>query len=182
MERKAERKRHANHGKGWKKHPDKKFQGNKPHQGKHGNHQEKQQQSGLQKHTGGVVQQQGAGQSVYKRVPTLPKLLSNPLSTDYFVLEDHPRFKELVEGPYSGFQIEQPGTYPSELGDSYKRALIELDNLGYYQYDMTQPAGLGTKIARTFVSRCLVWRPRNDLQVSWPQNVRASVDCRCTGS
>lgn len=161
MERKAEKKHHSHNGKSWKKH-DKRFHNNKPNNkpnNKHGSNNEKHQQGAHQKPTGGVVQQQGAGQSVYKRVPTLPTLLSKPLPTDYFVLEDHPRYQELIEGPYSGFQIEQPGTYPDQLGDSYKRALMELDNLNYYQYDMTQPAGLGTKIARTFVSRCLVGDP-----------------------
>jgi hypothetical protein len=34
-----------------------------------------------------------------------------------------------------------------------------MDGGNIFQYDMTQPHGLGTKVARTFVTRCLVGEP-----------------------
>lgn len=95
-------------------------------------------------------------QSVYKRIPAHPLVLSKPLLSNYFVTSSHSRFAEVVDGPYKGFQLEVTGQYPQSFSERYQKALIALDDFGLYQFDMTQPAGLGTKVARTFVSRCLV--------------------------
>ena len=38
----------------------------------------------------------------------------------------------------------------------FQAAFNGLEKDGAFQYDLTQPAGLGTKIAKTLVTRCLV--------------------------
>lgn len=39
---------------------------------------------------------------------------------------------------------------------SIRRSLLLLDQVGFFREDMTQPAGLGTRCAKTYVTRCLL--------------------------
>ena len=41
----------------------------------------------------------------------------------------------------------------------FKEALTSLSTNGYYKFDLTQPLGLGTKLAKTYVERILVGQP-----------------------
>jgi alpha-ketoglutarate-dependent dioxygenase FTO len=40
--------------------------------------------------------------------------------------------------------------------DRFLRTLNGLGSDGFYKFDVNQPMGLGTKLSRTFVSRCVV--------------------------
>lgn len=100
----------------------------------------------------------GAGSSVYKRKPVYPRSLNIP-NENYFVTSSNTRFDELIQTSYPGFVAEDCADYPDSFSSSYKRALQDLDDAGFYQFDLTQPAGLGTKIAKTYVTRCLVGAP-----------------------
>lgn len=96
--------------------------------------------------------------SVYKRESSYPASSSSSLARG-FLSQSHPDFATVVEQSYQGFAVQPASLYPSSFSTSYREALDALGSAGFYQYDMTQPAGLGTKIARTFVTRCLVGDP-----------------------
>lgn len=64
------------------------------------------------------------------------------------VNDDDPDYSKLLVGPYAGLYVEQSGISAD---------LRKLESL--YAYDVTQPLGLGTALARTHVRRCLVGEP-----------------------
>lgn len=96
--------------------------------------------------------------SVYKRGVSYPGS-STSVQTHGFLSQSHPNFMTVLEQSYQGVAVEPVSMYPSSFSISYREALEALGTAGFYQYDMTQPAGLGTKISRTFVTRCLVGDP-----------------------
>ena len=61
-----------------------------------------------------------------------------------------------METSYLGFVKCSPSSFDQFFHDSFHRSFAGLDENQYFQYDITQPAGLGTKLATTLVSRCLV--------------------------
>jgi hypothetical protein len=65
-------------------------------------------------------------------------------------------FQRVLKTSYPGFVADAPSEYPTEFHRQFCNALKGLDRNGVYQFDITQPAGLGTKTAKTFVTRCLV--------------------------
>jgi alpha-ketoglutarate-dependent dioxygenase FTO len=100
------------------------------------------------------------GSSVYKRATTYPAPFQNFRGAkDRFVTPDNKQYKAIVDSSYKGFATLPPNKFPTEYHDEFQSALETLDSQGVYQFDMTQPAGLGTKLARTFVTRCLVGDP-----------------------
>jgi mRNA N6-methyladenine demethylase len=67
-------------------------------------------------------------------------------------------FQEALETSYEGFVFDNPHTL--EIQQScIEEALLEMENAGYFRVDITQPFGLGTKCAKTYVTRCLVGDP-----------------------
>jgi hypothetical protein len=100
-----------------------------------------------------------ANSSVYKRIPTypIPYKLKNPCNR--LIDSSHAEFGNLLQTSYEGFCIEEANKFDAEFHNEFQNALRTLDQLGFYQFDMTQPAGLGTKVAKTFVTRCLVGDP-----------------------
>jgi hypothetical protein len=100
--------------------------------------------------------------SVYKRQNIFPEsYYSQRLSQlTNLISKSDPEFNSIVDTSYKGFCVDTPADFPSSsFSQEFKSALQELDTLHYYQFDFTQPAGLGTKVARTFVTRCLVGDP-----------------------
>ncbi len=100
--------------------------------------------------------------SVYKRIPTYPKSFSMAASSvaqQGFIEAHNKYFKRILENCYQGFAIEQSDKFSREFHEKFQRALKGLESMGLYQFDLTQPAGLGTKVARTFVTRCIVGEP-----------------------
>lgn len=99
--------------------------------------------------------------SVYKRVPVYPR--SYPMASSAlqqgFVEAHNKNFNKIIETCYEGFAIQNSDAFPREFHDKFQKAMKGLETLGFYQFDMTQPAGLGTKVARTFVTRCIVGEP-----------------------
>lgn len=108
------------------------------------------------------AEQKASVSSVYKRIPVFPTSYQTP-GTDNItdlVDENHPEFHQILETSYNGFHIDHPSDFPgTSFSHQFQSALRELDQLQFYQFDYTQPAGLGTKVARTFVTRCLVGDP-----------------------
>lgn len=81
------------------------------------------------------------------------------INIDGFVHPTHPQYQQIIQTSYQGFALETTASYGEAFDEKIQHALEALDSQGFYQFDMTQPAGLGTKVARTFVSRCLVGEP-----------------------
>ncbi|RYG95541.1 hypothetical protein EON65_55815 [archaeon] len=94
--------------------------------------------------------------SVYKRTPSYPKAFPQLSTFKKFIKPTHPLYASLVTTSYEGFVYESGANCAADFDTRFQNALLQLDKLGYYQFDMTQPGGLNTKVAKTFVSRCLV--------------------------
>merc|ERR1719223_2568428 len=66
-------------------------------------------------------------------------------------------FKEAIDTCYEGFSVDPPSCIKgSNLDDKVQKGLKFMEEVGIFRYDITQPFGLGTKCAKTFVRRCLV--------------------------
>lgn len=94
--------------------------------------------------------------SVYKRIPVYPKAFPELSKFKHFIKPTHPLYAPLLATSYEGFVYEPGESCAVDFDARFQSALLQLDRLGYYQFDMTQPGGLNTKVAKTFVSRCLV--------------------------
>ena len=95
--------------------------------------------------------------SVYKRRTEYPLLLkdfSGP--RDRFIVPSDPTYEEVIEKCYKGFAIQRANQFSEQFHESFQQALDGLEAEGAYQFDLTQPAGLGSKVAKTFVTRCVV--------------------------
>lgn len=98
--------------------------------------------------------------SVYKRKTVYPPVMKdfkgprgrflNPTDAD---------FVNVLQRCYRGFACERKETFSLEFHSKFRMAFEGLEEDEAYQFDMTQPAGLGTKLAKTFVTRCLVGEP-----------------------
>ena len=51
-------------------------------------------------------------------------------------------------------QVREKESFTGEFHEAFESALRGLEDR--YQYDITQPAGLNSKLAKTLVSRCLL--------------------------
>lgn len=93
--------------------------------------------------------------SVYKR-PTVypPQLQHYGGPRDRFCTPEDKEFKEVLSECYKNFYIEEESKFSSKFHSDFQKALEGLEDV--YQFDLTQPGGLDTKVAKTYVSRCLV--------------------------
>jgi FTO catalytic domain len=94
--------------------------------------------------------------SAYKR----PCLLPPPYPSTYFkpadrflVPEDRD-YDRCLQHSYPGFHISLKESFPPGFHESFAWSLQELEPL--YEFDVTQPHGLNTKLSKTYVKRCLV--------------------------
>ncbi len=90
--------------------------------------------------------------------PPCPKHLLPKDRTRFMVPTDE-NFKEVIDVCYRGFVTQPPSSFSDRFHDNFRKAMEGLETEGCYQFDLTQPLGLGTKVAKTFVSRCLVGEP-----------------------
>ena len=96
-------------------------------------------------------------QSVYKRKIEYPlKTTSYTGPKDRFVTCKDSCFDEVINASYQGLSILEGNAFPNKFHSDFQSALTGLELDGAYQFDVTQPAGLGTKLAKTYVTRCLV--------------------------
>jgi len=99
-----------------------------------------------------------------KRKPELPPLCPKALlpkekEKDRFMTPADKHFDEVMSTCYKGFVVSPPTESKPNFHHNFRKAMEGLDLDGCYQFDLTQPMGLGTKVAKTFVSRCLVGEP-----------------------
>ena len=96
-------------------------------------------------------------QSVYKRKTEYPaKILPYSGPTDRFVTPTDECFEQVLKSSYQGLSILGQDSFSTKFHSEFQSALIGLESIGAYQFDVTQPAGLGSKLAKTYVTRCLV--------------------------
>lgn len=62
-------------------------------------------------------------------------------------------FQTALETAYQGFVVDESIAVKEE---TVQTALLKLEELGFFRTDVTQPFGLGTKCAETYVTRCLL--------------------------
>jgi alpha-ketoglutarate-dependent dioxygenase FTO len=71
-------------------------------------------------------------------------------------------FQSALDTAYKGFVVDEDLSIHQESGSSstssanIQDALDSLDRQGFFRTDVTQPFGLGTKCAKTYVTRCLL--------------------------
>jgi alpha-ketoglutarate-dependent dioxygenase FTO len=78
-------------------------------------------------------------------------------------------FEEALRGPYEGFVVDEAEALVSSSVTSNEDCSIKENTIqsslesmkqnGFFRTDVTQPFGLGTKCAKTYVTRCLVGNP-----------------------
>lgn len=99
-------------------------------------------------------------ESVYKRETEYPPSIPDSVGPwDRFVTPQDPSFQSIMNECFKGFVVSNQTQFSPDFHELFTAALEGLDAEGCYQYDITQPAGLGTKTAKTFVTRCLVGDP-----------------------
>lgn len=98
-----------------------------------------------------------------KHVVTFP--LPFPSSLPYpkkaFLRDEAPyreSFQRAIDTSYEGFVVDAPDVM-REHHNAVEDALANLEAAGFFRVDVTQPFGLGTKCAKTYVTRCLVGEP-----------------------
>jgi alpha-ketoglutarate-dependent dioxygenase FTO len=72
-----------------------------------------------------------------------------------FLTPSHAKFQEVVDRSYVGF-VHEPAA-ALDFHDDARQCLQQLEDRGYYQYDVVQAGGKG--LSRTFVRRTLVGNP-----------------------
>lgn len=96
-------------------------------------------------------------ESVYKRETVYPPSVSGSLGPwDRFLSPSDANFQTVLKTSYDGFVVSSPEAFSTSFHSEFQAAMEGLDEEGLYQFDVTQPGGLGTKLAKTFVTRCLV--------------------------
>lgn len=97
--------------------------------------------------------------SVYKRKTIYPAKYTSSFPSDRFITPSDPQYSDILSSCYAGLVVADPPSFPASFHETFYHSCKALDVKGMYQFDMTQPTGLGTKVVRTFVSRCLVGIP-----------------------
>jgi alpha-ketoglutarate-dependent dioxygenase FTO len=95
--------------------------------------------------------------SVYKRTTEYPQILPNFIGPkSRFITPSDECFTHVMDTSYKGYVTQVENDFSNDFHLMFQDAFEGLESSDVYQYDVTQPAGLGTKTAKTFVSRCLV--------------------------
>ena len=85
--------------------------------------------------------------SVYKRIPILPALSPFPdMKIDRFLNPKDKHFQKILDTCYDGFVLDKPEAYSDDFHTSFESAFLDMEKSGLFQFDLTQPAGLGTKV------------------------------------
>lgn len=96
-------------------------------------------------------------QSVYKRETIYP--LPTPWFTgprDRFLVSTDESYQQIVDSSYVGYALQSQESFTQDFHQKLLSSFQSLDEKGIFQFDITQPGGLGTKTAKTFVTRCLI--------------------------
>ena len=103
--------------------------------------------------------------SVYKRKPRLPPTALPPalqqrvaaVGPRFLVPTDGSTYADVCNLLYQDFHVDPPTQFSEDdFHTHFRKSLEGLENQRCYQFDYIQPGGLGTKVTRTYVTRCLV--------------------------
>jgi len=96
--------------------------------------------------------------SAYKRETIYPTrhTINIPKINSFFTPKDKLVYNNLLQTAYQGFNVLDNSQFELNFHSSFSSCFKELDKMNIFQHDITQPAGLNTKLAKTLVSRCLV--------------------------
>ena len=102
------------------------------------------------------IGQQTVGKpSVYKRVPVLPALSPFPdMKIDRFLNPKDKHYQKVLETCYDGFVLDNPEAHSDDFHTTFESAFLDMEKSGLFQFDLTQPAGLGTKVP--FANLCII--------------------------
>jgi len=102
-----------------------------------------------------------AYKSVYRRQPCYPQSANNinDIPSNRFIYPKDKVYNRILKSSYEGFEIDKKEAFDEKFHSDFSHALEDLDHKGIYQFDIIQPLGLGTKLSKTYVSRCLVGQP-----------------------
>ena len=116
--------------------------------------------------------QESSGGSIsgYRRKSTYPSLylsdeqknqVKNNIPHNRFLTESDAGFKSIVHSSFSGYCYSPAESFSNSFHSKFERAMIGLEMENKYQYDVTQPARLGTKTDMTHYSTgsCVVGEP-----------------------
>ena len=99
-------------------------------------------------------------ESVYKRPVERPQPYGLPCEVkNRFLTPSDNCYNDVISTCYDSFKLQSPATFDKNFHVRFKTALEGLETDDIYQFDFIQPAGLGTDIAKTFVTRCLIGVP-----------------------
>ena len=124
--------------------------------------QQQQQQGGgggkskSSSHANSVIQQNA---NTAKREGILPAPCPQDLrhkDLERFVVPSDEKYDELLSTCYGDFVTQAPDAFDRSFHTRFRSAMEGLETQKKYQFDYTQPMGINTKVAKTFVSRCLV--------------------------
>ena len=68
-------------------------------------------------------------------------------------------FEALRSTSYRGLQVDDAAVIPSHVHAEFEAAFAALDQAQMFRHDVTQPLGIGTPSALTYVTRCLLGDP-----------------------
>ena len=94
-----------------------------------------------------------------QRHETLPPPFDGYTGSKRFLVPTDPQFNALMQRTYEGFVHEPPTWAADEAHARYLDAQRVMEARQLFQYDVTQPMGLGTNCSKTFVTRTLVGEP-----------------------
>jgi len=94
-----------------------------------------------------------------KRTRVLPTEYATTRTGDSFVTKSHKEYEQLIKTSYEGFCVDEASMFPLKFHDEFKNVFECLETDQVFLYDVTQPRGLGTPCARTFVKRTLLGIP-----------------------
>ena len=96
--------------------------------------------------------------SAYKRETIYPTrhTINIPKINSFFTPKDKLVYNNLLQTCYQWFNVLDHSHFELNFHSSFSSCFKELDKMNIFQHDITQPAGLNTKLAKTLVSRCLV--------------------------
>jgi alpha-ketoglutarate-dependent dioxygenase FTO len=95
---------------------------------------------------------------IHRKPPPFPTANKNLPIPEHDFLKDEgiyrPSFQAALDTSYEGLAWDHPNVVLPE--SQLQQALAVLDEYGLFRTDVTQPAGLGTKLVPSYVTRCLL--------------------------
>jgi hypothetical protein len=110
-------------------------------------------------HSSALQRRGNVSTSVYKREKKYPPISATMKPLKRFMIESDVGFREVLKSSYEGFEVEPKEAFPDIFHNQFRSALDGLVSQRRFKFDITQPAGLGTKLAKTYVTRCVLGDP-----------------------